>query len=882
MLDIKRLAQDFDNDNSLGGATKNLTKSLLRCLEEKLGKSEKGTYEEWLKHFKFIYGDNDLNNSANKKFDVKSLYALYEIEGEGTDNYKILFCISTVYSILCKCITYEHVSCTLEEDYNLGNSISPLYRVLNGEYFRERKILNYCSVDFYTWFLFQNISEDLTSSLLCFTRKLYEYTLGNTETDDDFYFIDNLKRIYEKMFPRELRHALGEFNTPDWLAEKTTEQAFSYQSEISEYLRVLDPTCGSGTFLVSAINYLKKQKKFKPSSYSKIIGFDLNPLAVLSAKSNLLLSIFKENMSEEIVIPVFLFNILNEPKSTNDELFEVEFHDYKLKIHGGVFDPGYINFLIDYLINYVIENGVEVFFTGLKISVAESQVEFSDSFLKVKQQDTAITILNYLRDYSLAFLTPKADIILGNPPWINWEYLPAEIKDKSKQTWIDLGIFAAKGRDLSFSKEDISVLITYIAIDRHLSLGGILAFVIRQAVFKSKINGVGFRKFKIDYNKTQIKVLSVSDLSSFKSFGTVNAVAAVVYLKKGVPNEYPVPYIYWQKTSRKSIDTFAKYDEVSTQLSCQKLVAEPSDPKDNTSQWATGTTEFFAISRLFFGTNNYKARVGVFTGGGNAVYYLEILDKLANGNLLVSNVIKRAKRVTEKVTFEIEPDLIYPICKGSNIRTFKSNYDLYILCPHTAITKMRPIPPETMQKNYPKTFAYLYSKKTFLVERGGLAGWEKTGRDDEFYAIGRVGEYTFDKYKVAWKYIDTKFTSCVISSVEDKDLGKKLLFPNDKVIYIPTNNKAEAFYLCGILNSTPISKCIQSFMNPTSISTHVLEKVRIPTFNEENEKHNKISEISIRLQSKNLEIFDTEELDSAVIDLYKDDETETPGQSLLF
>ncbi len=61
---------------------------------------------------------------------------------------------------------------------------------------------------------------------------------------------DLLKPLYESLFPRAVRHALGEFYTPAWLAEHVLDQVgYCGQPEA----RLLDPTCGSGTFLLAAL-----------------------------------------------------------------------------------------------------------------------------------------------------------------------------------------------------------------------------------------------------------------------------------------------------------------------------------------------------------------------------------------------------------------------------------------------------------------------------------------------------------------------------------------------------------------------------------------------------------------------------------------------------
>src|SRR5271168_1704423 len=60
---------------------------------------------------------------------------------------------------------------------------------------------------------------------------------------------DVLKILYESLIDRDERHGLGEYYTPDWLAAKIVRHAIDRPVE----QRVLDPACGSGTFLFHAV-----------------------------------------------------------------------------------------------------------------------------------------------------------------------------------------------------------------------------------------------------------------------------------------------------------------------------------------------------------------------------------------------------------------------------------------------------------------------------------------------------------------------------------------------------------------------------------------------------------------------------------------------------
>ena len=73
-----------------------------------------------------------------------------------------------------------------------------------------------------------------------------------------------------------------------------------------------------------------------------------------------------------------------------------------------------------------------------------------------------------------------------------------------------------------------------------------------------------------------------------------------------------------------------------------------------------------------------------------------------------------------------------------------------------------------------------------------------------------------------------------------------MILPNEKIMYVSFENEDEAYYLCGILSSTLVANCVKSYMNPTSISAHVLDKLNIPTFDRNNKDH-----IAIARECKN-------------------------------
>ena len=81
---------------------------------------------------------------------------------------------------------------------------------------------------------------------------------------------DLLKRLYQNLMPKALRHDLGEYYTPDWLAERLLNQ-LGYTEKVKNLpqKRILDPACGSGTFLVLAI---KRVRQWAAGQRTRTIG----------------------------------------------------------------------------------------------------------------------------------------------------------------------------------------------------------------------------------------------------------------------------------------------------------------------------------------------------------------------------------------------------------------------------------------------------------------------------------------------------------------------------------------------------------------------------------------------------------------------------------
>jgi len=249
--------------------------------------------------------------------------------------------------------------------------------------------------------------------------------------------------------PREIRHDLGEYYTPDWLAERLIRQTLG--SELGNPTkRALDPACGSGTFLVLLINHVKRvaeRRRMGPSETldairKNIIGFDLNPLAVTAARTNYILGLgdllkeAKKLGPDGIDIPVYQCDSVLTP-SKGEGLFGGD--KYALPTSVGVFDipaafatKARMESLAN-LMDECVEASVseDAFLERL----ASSADVFSEEFEKAREPlRTLFQRIAELHNqkpsldgrwariiknsFAPLFIEP-CDYVVGNPPWVN-------------------------------------------------------------------------------------------------------------------------------------------------------------------------------------------------------------------------------------------------------------------------------------------------------------------------------------------------------------------------------------------------------------------------------------------------------------------------------
>jgi hypothetical protein len=193
--------------------------------------------------------------------------------------------------------------------------------VEQGAFFEGARIKGFVEETVFSWYVDESISKAGRKNICAAIRPLLtQLALYRMDDLSAARSRDVLKSFYQSLIPETLRKALGEFYTPDWLVDIACDRA-----EIKDWstARVLDPTCGSGSFLLEAVRRKRllamKGKKDSLSTLTSILnsvwGFDLNPLAVQAARVNFLISIadLVADAGIEIELPVLLADAVYSP-----------------------------------------------------------------------------------------------------------------------------------------------------------------------------------------------------------------------------------------------------------------------------------------------------------------------------------------------------------------------------------------------------------------------------------------------------------------------------------------------------------------------------------------------------------------------------------------
>ncbi len=370
-------------------------------------------------------------------------------------------------------------------------------------------------------------------------------------------------------------------------------------------------------------------------------------------------------------------------------------------------------------------------------------------------------------DFITTEIPYRHDVIVGNPPWINFTDLPRDLRAKWGPAYIRHQLVTDKREVLlGASRADVASLVVKKALDDVLADGGRAAFFIPLSIFFNSGANDRFRPFPCSAHA--YRVVRLWDFGDEPVF-------------EGVSTRYGAALFDRQGSQAWPVETDVRHNGMWT-----RSYSAASDGRSGawrrreTAEMGGAGTPAIAIRP------SQKPRQGVNTCGANDVLIFERRgDRFRNG-------------LGDEC--ELEEELLFPLIDAGNFGRPARTPPRWILTPHDMRTG-RPLAWTAIVK-YDRTAGYLAQHRETLSRRKGILIQAHIRRGCWWSLLG-VGPYAFAPWKVAWEALGKRsFTPVVL---DGRWQGNQALHA-----YCPCASRQEAEALAAALGHTQVEIWLKS------------------------------------------------------------------------
>jgi len=666
--------------------------------------------------------------------------------------------------------------------------------------------------DFFDWILLVPGGGHLVDRI---SRQVGRFRLSDIE-------VDVLKALYESLIDPSQRHYLGEYYTPDWLAEKMCCEAV--HDPINT--RVLDPACGSGTFLFHAVRrYLAAAESAQmplqdalEKCTDRVIGLDVHPVAVLFARVTYLLAIGPQRLRQRqigLFIPVYLGDALQwdvRQFLTEEEIEVAVPGEPPLRFPGAVASNP---LLLELVLRTMREFGDEGASVRAFKSWMNAHVTLPDADRKILAESYqhmralhqagrnhiwTYIIRNLTRPLWLSLQKAKPDILIGNPPWLRYNAMSSGLQQKFREASRQRGLWV--GGKVA-THQDLSAYFFVRCVERYLASGGRVALVMPLACL-SRAQYRGFRSCSyVDTDGNVAAALRIDQVWSFSSdVQPLFPVPAAVIFGQRTAQAEPLPAaIVSFRGSLPRRD--ATGDEANA---CLNKVMQPWPPmvtKQHSSAYAKrfGQGATIVPRRLFV---VQRVEVGRFGGDGAAPLVasrVSALDKVPWNSV-------------QPLRGQIERRFLRPVYLGESIAPFR------ILSPLTGIIAWDERRKSILNAANAREAGHTHLARWLrqaerLWNELGPGNLSFTQQIDYFGKLSR--QFPINRIRVVYAKAGTQPAAAIIE--DDRAVI------DHKLYWMGTNDIAEARYLIAILNSEEIRTRVEALQSEGQFGPRDFDKV---------------------------------------------------------
>ncbi len=436
-----------------------------------------------------------------------------------------LFVRHTFLATLAKLIAYVRITNTQSAPEH-----SEMIEIIQGTFFDKQRITNFLEEDFFSWVGRPLVSATTQRIVQRLVNLLFSYQLRELSEDV-------MKELYQQIVGTEERHGLGEYYTPDWLATRMCNQLLTKSGEES----VLDPACGSGTFLYQAIKHKKRNLPMTRQSLEKIlgtvVGIDIHPLAVIVSKMNVLLALgdlFNKRRGS-VSIQVYLANSIRHPEKQpyigngGVPAERVELNKREVLIPDAVLSSAAnldaavrvadefakANKDSDHLSSEAFESFAKREAPAISSSSDVLHILFDLAALLhefIRKPEDTIWAYILKNQYKPTFLARQFDLLIGNPPWLSFRYVEkGEYQDYLKNLIVkECGLLEGAGHLITHL--ELGTLFFVRCANLYLRPTGKISLVLPRSIFAADQHD-RFRRSLAHGNATLTQVWDLEGVS---------------------------------------------------------------------------------------------------------------------------------------------------------------------------------------------------------------------------------------------------------------------------------------------------------------------------------------------------------------------------------
>jgi SAM-dependent methyltransferase len=706
--------------------------------------------------------------------------------------------------------------------------------LLTGTKFDEVGVHGVVEMDFFDWVLEVPGGDAFIQTL---ARRLGRFDWSAVEHDV-------LKVLYESIIGTETRRRLGEYYTPDWLAEKIVGTVVAAPLEE----RVLDPACGSGTFLFHAVRRYIEAAEAAGMPASQILGLvteyvqgvDLHPVAVALARVTYLLAIGRERLSgdrPEIRVPVYLGDSMQWQKSrlellshgfltieTTDgrELFasELRFPEHLLG------DARFFDELVQQLVTKATSRRPGAPVASVRgaldrLGIREADRPAIEGTYKTlcrlhdegRNHIWGYYVRNLARPVWLARRENRVDVLVGNPPWLAYRHMPEDMKSAFREMSEYRGLW--QGATVA-THQDLSGLFVARATQLYLKRDCKFAFVMPNAVV-DRLQFEGFRRgsFADSAEPTHLAFSEAWDLRRIRPHFFPRGCAVVLGRRTAHPSALPSTMEVWSGRVGSEHADWASVESHIKRISGGTVSQQAADQAQSpyAPRFGQGAT---IVPRVLFMVSKQKTgALGVPAGRAPVRSQRSANEKKPWKGLPALDGV-------------VETEVLRPVLLGEHVLPFRTREPALAVIPWDGRTLLE-AQGERIEK-FPGLADWM---------RKASAAWERNRSSDRFSLSEQLDYHGKLLRQFPLQPLRVLYTASGMHLAASRTENRRAVVEHS-LYWAAASSEEEALYLCAVLNAAVTTKLVRPFMSYGKDERHIdkyVWKLPIPEFDPAKASH---------------------------------------------